>query len=83
MLTTLLIPKTSSYAFECTVCHSRNPAMVRMHKALQGKGCFDCHKVGAKLMGKGQPKDRESLLKRRQTEEICLPCHGASQKQGG
>lgn len=56
--------------------------MVRMHKALQGKGCFDCHKVGAKLMGKGQPKDKESLLKRRQTEEICLPCHGTSQKQG-
>lgn len=57
--------------------------MVRMHKALQGKGCFDCHKVGAKLMGKGQPKDKESLLKRRQTEEICLPCHGTPQKHGG
>ncbi len=26
-------------------------------------------------MGKAQPKDKESQLKRRQTEEICLPCH--------
>ncbi len=70
----LLLPLQAS-AFECTVCHSKNPAMVKMHKALQGQSCFGCHKVGAKLMGKGQPKDKDSLLKRRQTEETCLPCH--------
>jgi len=69
-------------AFECNICHSKNPAMVKMHQALKGQGCFGCHKVGAKLMGKGQPKDHERLLKRRQTEEMCLPCHGASQKEG-
>ena len=72
---------TSGHAFECTVCHSKNPAMVKMHTALQGQGCFGCHTMGAKLMGKGQPKDRESLLKRRQSEEICLPCHTAATGQ--
>ncbi|WP_265554015.1 cytochrome c3 family protein [Trichlorobacter lovleyi] len=80
VLMLLLAPPVA--AFECTVCHSKNPAMVKMHKELQGQGCFGCHKMGAKLMGKGQPKDRESLLKRRQTEEVCLACHGTFQKQG-
>jgi len=62
-------------AFECKVCHSKNPKMVAMHKANQGKDCFGCHKVGEKLMGKGKPKDLASLLKRRVTEAECLPCH--------
>lgn len=73
-LVALLFP-TASQAFECKVCHSKNPAMVKMHTALRGQGCFGCHKMGDKLMGKAQPKDRDSLLKRRQTEELCLPCH--------
>lgn len=65
-------------AFECNVCHSKNPRMVAMHKANRGKNCFDCHKMGEKLMGKAQPKDRNALLKRRVTEPQCLPCHGAA-----
>lgn len=65
----------TAQAFECKVCHSKNPAMVQMHKAVQGRGCFDCHKVGEKLMGKGQPKDRESLLKRRVSDPLCVECH--------
>ncbi len=76
-LTVFLFLATGADAFECNVCHSKNPAMVRMHQALKGQSCFGCHKVGAKLMGKGQPKDHDSLLKRRQSEEICLPCHAA------
>ena len=75
VLTTCLLFASRADAFECTVCHSKNPAMVTMHTALRGQGCFGCHKIGDKLMGKGQPKDRDSLLKRRQTEELCLPCH--------
>jgi len=62
-------------AFECKVCHSKNPAMVRMHKAVQGRNCFDCHKVGEKLMGKGQPKDPDSLLQRRVSDPLCMECH--------
>jgi hypothetical protein len=68
---------TTASAMECNVCHSKNPAMVSMHKATQSKGisCFDCHRIGEKLMGKGQPKDKVSQLKRRSTEEICKQCH--------
>ena len=74
----LLIISARLDAFECNVCHSKNPAMVRMHKATQAKGigCFDCHKMGEKLMGKGPPKDRESLVKRRETDQACFACHG-------
>lgn len=77
IITLLAVP--ASHAFECTVCHSKNPRMVAMHKALQGRNCFDCHRVGEKLMGKNAPKDRDSLLKRRVSEPICLPCHGAKE----
>jgi len=71
-----LVAETAS-AMECKVCHSKNPAMVKMHKSTQTSeiSCFDCHKIGEKLMGKGQPKDRESQLKRRTTEAICKRCH--------
>jgi hypothetical protein len=62
-------------AFQCTVCHSKNPKMVAMHKALQGQNCFECHNVGDKLMGKGQPKDRDSLMQRRATDAVCQKCH--------
>jgi len=61
--------------FECTVCHSKNPAMVKMHQALQGQGCFGCHKPGEKLMGRQQAKDPASLQQRRATDPLCLPCH--------
>jgi hypothetical protein len=61
--------------FQCTVCHSKNPAMVKMHQALQGQGCFGCHKPGDKLMGKQQAKDPANLQQRRVTDPLCLPCH--------
>jgi hypothetical protein len=72
-ITLLVVP--ASHAFECTVCHSKNPRMVAMHEALKGKNCFDCHKIEEKLMGKGTPKDKDSLLKRRASEAACLSCH--------
>ena len=79
VLLILLIHASAASAFQCTVCHSKNPKMVAMHKAVQGQSCFGCHKIGEKLMGKGQPKDMDSLLKRRVTEAECLPCHGPKQ----
>jgi len=71
-------------AFECHVCHSKNPAMVRMHKATQAKeiGCFDCHRVGEKLMGKGPPKDRESSMRRRVADQACVECHNKAAGTG-
>ncbi len=69
-------------AFQCNVCHSKNPAMVKMHREVQEKGigCFDCHKMGEKLMGKARPKDRASLLARRSSEAVCAGCHGKMAK---
>jgi formate-dependent nitrite reductase cytochrome c552 subunit len=75
LLGALFLSYGTAQAFECKVCHSKNPAMVRMHKAVQGRGCFDCHKVGEKLMGKGQPKDPASLVKRRVADPLCVECH--------
>ncbi|GFE59948.1 cytochrome c3 family protein [Geobacter sp. AOG2] len=66
----------AAMAFECKVCHSKNPKMVAMHTALRGEGCFGCHNPGEKLMGKNRPTDRESLLKRRVTDAQCARCHG-------
>jgi hypothetical protein len=75
------IPDSS--AFECNVCHSKNPAMVKMHSATQarGIGCFDCHKVGENLMGKARQKDLNSLMARRGAESPCLDCHGKEAKK--
>jgi len=74
----LLAAAPNASALQCNVCHSKNPAMVTMHKAVQSKdiGCFDCHRVGEKLMGKAPAKDRYSLLDRRATERPCTSCHG-------
>ncbi|ANA41472.1 MULTISPECIES: cytochrome c3 family protein [Geobacter] len=69
-------------AFECNVCHSKNPAMVTMHEAVRGRGCFGCHKVGERLMGKGQPKDKASLMERRVKDAACIECHKAKQQTG-
>lgn len=75
-LSITLSPKTTNAA--CNVCHSKNPKMLKMHKAIQQRSeidCFTCHKIGDKLMGKGEPKDRGALLGRRTNEEICKTCH--------
>ncbi|GFO53556.1 hypothetical protein GMSM_05630 [Geomonas sp. Red276] len=74
-LVALLLVSQSAYAFECHECHSKNPAMVKMHKALEGRNCFDCHKIGEKLMGKAVPKDKSAQLRRSQTDPMCVECH--------
>lgn len=71
----ILLASQSAQAFQCNECHSKNPAMVRMHKALQGRDCFACHKIGEKLMGKAAPKDPASQMKRRVTDPLCVECH--------
>ena len=70
-----LLTTQTAHAFQCNECHSKNPAMVRMHKALQGRDCFGCHKIGEQLMGKGIPKDRSAQLQRRVSDPLCLECH--------
>jgi hypothetical protein len=71
----LLLAAPAAFAFQCNECHSKNPAMVRMHKALQGRGCFDCHSIGEKLMGKAVPKDKAAQMLRRVSDPLCVECH--------
>ena len=71
----LLLAAQTVQAFECNECHSKNPAMVRMHQAVQGRDCFACHKIGEKLMGKGIPKDKAAQMKRRESDPLCVECH--------
>ncbi|MCX7991575.1 MAG: cytochrome C [Proteobacteria bacterium] len=63
----LLLSATSSYSFECKVCHSKNPKMVSMHKALNFKDCFNCHRPG------GIKKD--NLKEQAKSDEKCIRCH--------
>ncbi len=58
----------ASEAYACTVCHSKNPRMVRMHEELGFKDCFKCHGQG---MGK-TPEERKAQMTE---DERCIPCH--------
>jgi hypothetical protein len=54
---------------ECGECHSKNPKMVRMHEALEFKGCFQCH-------GSGRLKPRPEQRRQMMTDPLCVRCHG-------
>ncbi|MCK4910775.1 MAG: hypothetical protein KAR83_03995 [Thermodesulfovibrionales bacterium] len=57
---------------KCTVCHSKDPKMKAMHKALDYKDCFTCHG-----RGKLWPKDQRQ---RQKTEDpLCTRCHMPSE----
>ena len=71
----ILFAAQTASGFQCNECHSKNPAMVRMHKALQGRNYFDCHQPGEKLMGKSVAKDKAAQLQRRKTDPLCVECH--------
>jgi hypothetical protein len=60
-----------SSAVSCTVCHSKNPQMVRMHEALEYKDCFVCHGPTAK-------KSNEAPEKQMTSDERCVRCHSKS-----
>lgn len=72
--TTILLVMAAAAAFQmpslpsCTVCHSKNPKMVRMHSALGFKGCFTCHGPVKELPVKERISERAS-------DERCMPCH--------
>jgi hypothetical protein len=53
---------------KCTVCHSKNPKMVRMHKALEFKGCFNCH-FNDRI---AKPNEMPRQMR---TDPLCKDCH--------
>lgn len=60
-----------SSALSCTVCHSKNPKMVRMHEALEYKDCFICHGPTAR-------KSSDAPEKQMISDERCVRCHAKS-----
>jgi hypothetical protein len=63
---TIFLPSPGSAA--CTVCHSKNPKMVRMHEALGFKDCFMCH-------GPGKKKSSAERKEQMSTDPLCNSCH--------
>lgn len=59
-------------------CHSKNPAMRRMHLAFGLSDCTLCH-GDANLMNRGgrRKPDAAGLRHRMATTPICLQCHRA------
>lgn len=55
-------------AFCCNVCHSKNPKMVKMHKELEYKDCFNCH-------GIGQKRSLEDQRKLMVSDQRCIRYH--------
>lgn len=59
----------------CT-CHSKNPAMVRMHDELGGTNCGLCHRKNENLMDPDRaPTQPEDIKRRIKEENICGDCH--------
>jgi hypothetical protein len=86
----LIVPfvALSSYAQPACICHSKNPAMKRMHEVIGFKDCDNCHTKDENLMSGNREKgtnDRERLNARFKQDRFCLPCHdstGAVKKAG-
>ncbi len=55
-------------AMSCNVCHSKNPKMMKMHKELEYKDCFNCHGPGQKR----SPEDQKRLMV---SDQLCIRCH--------
>ncbi len=62
-------------AAACTVCHSKNPKMVSMHKALQYKDCFKCHGPAS---DRKTPNAKDEMT----TDPLCAGCHAAGTSAG-
>jgi len=52
----------------CTVCHSKNPNMVRMHEALEFKDCFKCH-------GPASARTMQGAKDEMTSDQLCAGCH--------
>jgi hypothetical protein len=59
----------------CTVCHSKDPKMVRMHTALEFKGCPACHAPG-KVAPQGAERDKQM-----REGPLCMKCHGGKDRE--
>ncbi len=79
LLMAILVPISSADAqMECK-CHSKQPAMRRMHEIIGFSGCGDCHAKGENLMsGNRNPNRKTDLAKRMREDKSCIPCHDSN-----
>ena len=61
-------------AWPCTECHSKNPKMVSMHKALEYKDCFKCHGPAS---DRKAPNTRDEMT----IDPLCVSCHKKESSQ--
>jgi hypothetical protein len=66
----------------CSECHSKNPALVRMHEVNRGRDCFECHQQNENFIAQrnNRPNSKQ-LKKRQQLEEPCKSCHSTKKPQ--
>ena len=58
---------------ECKECHSKNPKVVSMHRALEFKTCAACH--GQRKLGPKADRHRQ-----KKADQRCVPCHNPAPK---
>jgi hypothetical protein len=72
----MLIPTSSVCAQKECRCHSKQPAMKRMHEIIGFKNCGDCHSKNEDLMsGKSANAAKKDFSQRFKEDRFCLPCH--------
>jgi hypothetical protein len=78
LLLMLMASTLPSYAqMECK-CHSKQPAMRRMHEIIGFSGCQNCHTKRENLMSgdrKTGPERKSDLARRIREDKTCIPCH--------
>jgi hypothetical protein len=65
---------------ECK-CHSKQPAIKRMHETNGFAGCGNCHTKNEDLMSRKDPPDpgkKAVLAKRIREDAFCVPCHDSN-----
>jgi hypothetical protein len=65
---------------ECR-CHSKQPAIKRMHETIGFNGCGNCHAKNEDLMSRKDrpdPGKKAVLAKRIREDTFCVPCHDSN-----
>ena len=69
----LLAMPVNALAFQCGECHSKNPKLRAMHKALNYEGCGNCHRTDVRSIA--AMKFPEEEKKNRPQAPRCKSCH--------
>lgn len=69
-------PEQDGFQMPGCTCHSKRPGIVRMHDALDGEDCGQCHKGNENLMDPNRPASAKAYVEKRiKSEPTCKRCH--------